>query len=922
MADAPEVKIKLTAEDQGVAAAIRQLTQNLNDLKSKQSEVADSAGDLSEAFKGLLAVVAVDKIAEFGEEVFDAGVKIARLSQSTGISTETLSTYAQAAKDTGTNVDAMQSGIARLAGVLTQAEQGSQRGAKALALVGLSTKDFVGLNADQKIQKVVDAIAKMPPGFQKTAAAEKLLGDVNLLPALQQLAGDGFDKTREAAEQFGNVLSTDGAEKLLAMEESLKTLKAEAEGAVQSFEIGFIPALTQVANAIGQAVAGKNADGFEKLGERAGAAFKEVAAVIASVGISVGTTAAEVEEIFDFLWNHTRESAQTAFAAVKGYITGGVGGAAASAATQLATATDSATVEFTNRIKAIEDQASAAQQKLYETLNAPPPEVKKPASTGTNPELVDQEAQKSALKAQQQADEIFKLNLASLIKEQQSELEITKATAAGKEATEKAAFDRGEISLKTYNDDRLATLTAAGQAELAELTRQKADQQTAIDRFTAEAAQNSAKAKSVGETTPVGQEFAAQAAKDNQEVLKAKQSIADLDNKIALTEIQNETKVTELKAQDYKTELDQRTKIAEFQKQELDIQGKTSDAAKVEAAAKEAEYRQLLTSQLGAGNPQIEKEIDQYRTLTTAAAAFNDAQKAAATEQQQFDEAKAAINQQVASGQIFEVQGVVLIRQAETARLAQMKLISAELQKQAALTGNKADIQAANNYAIALQGVQLQTNLAAQDVAQLKNALQTGLTQGLETFFTTGLTQSRSMGQAFAALADTIVSSLQKMAAQILTNIIVTKLLKAAQSELGGFSGGGEVSFPGLASGGHVRGPGTATSDSIPARLSDGEFVMRAAAVRAIGVGTLNAMNRGMAMGLQAPAAPAAPNAFAGGGLVGSGSGGGDSRHVLEIGMEEGMFVKHLKSSGAGKVVISHIANNPKAATKAIGRSS
>lgn len=39
-----------------------------------------------------------------------------------------------------------------------------------------------------------------------------------------------------------------------------------------------------------------------------------------------------------------------------------------------------------------------------------------------------------------------------------------------------------------------------------------------------------------------------------------------------------------------------------------------------------------------------------------------------------------------------------------------------------------------------------------------------------------------------------------------------------------------------LAGGGHVRGPGTGTSDSIPAMLSDGEFVMPADTVRKVGV--------------------------------------------------------------------------------------
>jgi TP901 family phage tail tape measure protein len=50
-----------------------------------------------------------------------------------------------------------------------------------------------------------------------------------------------------------------------------------------------------------------------------------------------------------------------------------------------------------------------------------------------------------------------------------------------------------------------------------------------------------------------------------------------------------------------------------------------------------------------------------------------------------------------------------------------------------------------------------------------------------------------------------------------------------------------------FASGGHVRGPGTGTSDSIPARLSNGEYVIRAAAVRKYGQGMFDQLNRGVA---------------------------------------------------------------------------
>lgn len=48
-----------------------------------------------------------------------------------------------------------------------------------------------------------------------------------------------------------------------------------------------------------------------------------------------------------------------------------------------------------------------------------------------------------------------------------------------------------------------------------------------------------------------------------------------------------------------------------------------------------------------------------------------------------------------------------------------------------------------------------------------------------------------------------------------------------------------------VATGGYISGPGTATSDSIPAMLSNGEYVLRSSAVDRIGVGVLNAMNAG-----------------------------------------------------------------------------
>lgn len=71
---------------------------------------------------------------------------------------------------------------------------------------------------------------------------------------------------------------------------------------------------------------------------------------------------------------------------------------------------------------------------------------------------------------------------------------------------------------------------------------------------------------------------------------------------------------------------------------------------------------------------------------------------------------------------------------------------------------------------------------------------------------------------------------------------------------IGGVDGDTDTPF---ADGGYVSGPGTGTSDSISARLSNGEYVMTAAATRSLGVDFLDKLNKGYVPG------------FAMGGLVG-----------------------------------------------------
>lgn len=104
------------------------------------------------------------------------------------------------------------------------------------------------------------------------------------------------------------------------------------------------------------------------------------------------------------------------------------------------------------------------------------------------------------------------------------------------------------------------------------------------------------------------------------------------------------------------------------------------------------------------------------------------------------------------------------------------------------------------------------------------------------------------MQQAFS-IASTLVSA-HLAAAQTTADITLPFVGKipAATAILGfGYAQAGLIAGQTLArfsTGGHVRGSGTETSDSIPAMLSDNEYVIKAKSVRSLGVDTLDYINR------------------------------------------------------------------------------
>jgi hypothetical protein len=160
----------------------------------------------------------------------------------------------------------------------------------------------------------------------------------------------------------------------------------------------------------------------------------------------------------------------------------------------------------------------------------------------------------------------------------------------------------------------------------------------------------------------------------------------------------------------------------------------------------------------------------------------------------------------------------------------------------------------ANTALLSTEDVQIATQLKGiyPDVATALNSVEASgirtnnmmktLSGSIQGGLVTGLTDimdhTKTAGQGFAEMGTTVLRALDEMVVKML---VVEPVMKALQASMGGLSfGGGGIPLPGAsdfigpvqshAEGGMISGPGTGTSDSIHARLSDGEFVVKASA--------------------------------------------------------------------------------------------
>lgn len=343
--------------------------------------------------------------------------------------------------------------------------------------------------------------------------------------------------------------------------------------------------------------------------------------------------------------------------------------------------------------------------------------------------------------------------------------------------------------------------------------------------------------------------------------------------------------------------------LNEMNKDVLANTGKERDA-KIAALDEELAKNRMVFAEAGKLSAEVEAKLQQVRQVKITGIDFEETRKGAEQALDAFNRDAAQIQRDQEAGVITQLEGENRLIALQRNRLTVLKELAAQTLIAARATGSKEAIAEAEQFAASVDTINASFLAASEASGKFRQGFESGLQSGL-TALLTNIDQVKSLGDAFKSLARTVAQAMAQIAAEILAKAAVLAILKS----FGGApvpaaaSTGGQVH---AASGGHIRGAGTATSDSIPAWLSDGEFVVRSAVVKQPGVlEMLHALNR------SARAPRIGARRFKDGGLVTPGKSPAE-RGIKVVNVLDDSLVHDAMGTPAGeKVIMNVIERNP-----------
>jgi hypothetical protein len=825
-------------------------------------------GDESNRVKGLLAGIGVSlSVAGFAamiKSAIDAADHLNKLSQKIGISVEALSTLRFAAQLSEVSLETLQKGIKGLSQNIAEANTGVGDGAQVFEALGISVKNADGSmkSTEAVLLQVADVFANLEDGAVKTALAVKLFGKsgMDMIPFLNQGAA-GINQLTAEAERLGLKLTTETARSAEAFNDNLTALKASSSSLGIALARDFLPELTNITNAMREAAneAGTLKALWVGLGGVGNLIFN---------GTEIKRARDEVARIQDLV-DSTRKKVDTGKAPVP-FMPFDV------------KFNDAAMATLRKNLTQWEQELAAAKQRLDALTSPKRPEEKTPTGKPTE----DMQRIACVVSGGQWVNGKCEKKSAGGAEKDTTgaQLAVVKAQAESEFKAVKEGLDLQKSALDRALDDRLVSIRDY-YARKAQIEQQAIDQELAAKQ----------------------QELTAQSAvavggKDEAQRLRAKAEVKKLEGEITVLNMKRgEVEVVNAHAA-AKAEKELADELARVRDRLAEIRG--GAGGEVTRARLEREYQPLIEKLQRMGDTTGAADIGRLINIEADLAELGKLERQYQTVTERMAIRERELQVQKDAGMLTESQmrrGVLELHQ-QTA--AEVDGLIPKMQELAVSTGSEEAINRVARLKVEVAGLKTE----ADDIA---NRINGDVENAFATMFEQIGSGAKSAKDAFADFARSVLAAINRIAAQK-----IAEELFGGMNKGGGASGGlgglisGLFQWAGFASGGYVTGPGTTTSDSIPARLSTGEYVLRAEAVRRVGVEFLHALNGGLA----APRWLGPRLAFAEGGLVpdvaqAPAAALSQSVRIVNV-IDPGMAADYLNSAAGEKTILNVLSRN------------
>ena len=176
------------------------------------------------------------------------GDQVAKMAKRTGLSVEALSELRFAASQTGTSLEALETGFRRMQRSIYDAGRGLSTQTDALADLGLTYEDLAGLSPEEQFKKLAEAISRVEDPTRKAALAQALFGraGTQLLPLFAQGA-KGIEALQAEARRLGLTMSGEDAKAAEEFTDALDALWKVVKMGVFNVGAALAPVLQQVA---------------------------------------------------------------------------------------------------------------------------------------------------------------------------------------------------------------------------------------------------------------------------------------------------------------------------------------------------------------------------------------------------------------------------------------------------------------------------------------------------------------------------------------------------------------------------------------------------------------------------------------------------------------------------------------------------